>query len=498
MSGPEITAPAGSRVTRALVLIVAGEAGPDPEALLSRLVRRYRDDPRWHFLCVGDASSGSSARAAARWLEAQRSVDADVLRSPVSQGPGGHQKLGFRYAIEAGFDLVVQLDGGQAAEELPSLFLEAFEGTGAGVLLASGAGRPRPAGGRLLDLLQGLITGQRLSGFAAGPRAYSSAFLRSIPFEINTNDRHFDTEVLLQAFNVGAAVEELEVPAGETAGGRGLRHAAGALRATVAYRMHHFGMLCSLKYRQLGSERYRDKTWIPYSSHAAALAIVRRAAPRSLLDVGCGPGHVAKLCEAMGVRVTGIDRETPLAGSLSDFHPWDLDRTPLPVDALDFDLVLMLDVIEHLTNPEEFLIALRNASQRPASAEPARLVITTPNVAFASIRLNLLLGRFNYAERGILDITHKRLFTRCSLCTTLEDCGYRIEQLGGIGAPFDAVMGGRLGRFLGIVSSALARLWPSLFAFQFLVVCRPLPGVRQLLEESRRSSAGRRAADPPG
>ena len=50
--------------------------------------------------------------------------------------------------------------------------------------------------------------------------------------------------------------------------------------------------------------------------------------------------------------------------------------------------------------------------------------------------------------------------------------------------PFAAVVGGRTGRFLGLVSDAAARLWPSLFAFQFLVVCRPLPGVRQLLRDS--------------
>ncbi len=490
--------------TRALGLIVVGDIGGDLETLLSSVVREYADNPRWHFLYVDGASSSISGQAAARWLEADRISNADILNSPISQGQGGYQKLGFRYAIEAGFDLVVKLSGDvQTASKLLTCFLEVFERTGADVILGSPTPEPtetssdavsydRDLGSRALTFLQALITGRRLGDYQSRIRAYSTDFLRSIPFEINTNDRHFDTEILLQAINAGADVEEVDVPLqrrGSTGRGRGFKYAVNELRTTIAYRMHRFGMLCSLKYRQLGSNRYRDKTWVPFSSHARALEVVRRAGPRSLLDIGCGPGHVAKLCEAMGVRVTGIDRESPLPGSVSDFHQWDLDRTPLPVDALAFDMVLILDVIEHLANPEDFLVSLRNASDRSASEEPTRVVITTPNVAFASIRLNLLLGRFNYAERGILDITHKRLFTRRSLLSTLEDCGYRAEWIGGIGAPFDAVMGGRIGRFLGIVSGALARLWPAMFAFQFLVVCRPLPGVRQLLSESRRVSA---------
>jgi len=48
------------------------------------------------------------------------------------------------------------------------------------------------------------------------------------------------------------------------------------------------------------------------------------------------------------------------------------------------------------------------------------------------------------------------------------------------------VFGGRFGRLLGIASNGLARLWTTLFAFQFLVVCRPRPGVKQLLLNTQR------------
>ncbi|MCP3960110.1 MAG: glycosyltransferase [bacterium] len=485
---------------RTLVLIVAYDAERHIESLLERVPEECFDAERYHLLCIDDSSSDRSAELATRWLREHRVDNATVLRNPVNQGYGGNQKLGYRYAVDAGFDLVILLHGdSQYAPEILPRFVEIFERTGAGVILgsrmrdvsqATAGGMPfyKILGNRVLTGLQNLITGRDLSEYHTGYRAYSRDFLTSVPFEILTNDFHFDSEILLQAFTARERIEEFGIPTyygDEICHVNGLRYAWSVMASTITYRMHHLGMLCSLKYRNLGSARYHDKSWMPYSSHSRTLAVVRRAQPYTLLDLGCGPGHVARLCEEMGARVTGIDREQPLPETVSHFLAWDLEQTPLPLDAFAFDLVLILDLVEHLENPEEFLLSLRNASEQSTGGEAGpRMVITTPNVAFAAVRLNLLFGRFNYAERGILDITHKRLFTRRSLVSMLEDCGYRIERVEGIGVPFGAVMGGRMGTFLGWISDFFARLWPSLWAFQFLVVCRPVPGVRQLLQDS--------------
>jgi hypothetical protein len=55
-------------------------------------------------------------------------------------------------------------------------------------------------------------------------------------------------------------------------------------------------------------------------------------------------------------------------------------------------------------------------------------------------------------------------------------------------------MPGRLGRVLGWVSDLLARVWPSLFAFQFFVVCRLQPGISQLLQRAVTTSVAQTAA----
>jgi len=77
------------------------------------------------------------------------------------------------------------------------------------------------------------------------------------------------------------------------------------------------------------------------------------------------------------------------------------------------------------------------------------------------------------------------MFTRASLHGAITEAGYVIERCEPIGPPFEAVVGGVVGRLLGTLSAGLAKLWPTMFAFQFLVVARPRPGVRQILMQSR-------------
>jgi len=484
-------------VSGTLVFIVAYEAERHLEALFERVPQEIWNHPDYHLLCIDDSSTDRSAELATGWLQRHGIDNATVLRNPANQGYGGNQKLGYRFAIEAGFDQVILLhgDGQYAPEEIPR-FVAAIRETKADLVLGSRLHSARKAlrggmplykliGNRILTTAQNLVAGQELSEYHTGYRAYSCRFLASVPFEINSNGFHFDTEILLQAFNVGAKIEEISVPThygDEICRVPGLRYALDVSLATLRYRMHRLGMMCSLRYRRDSASRYGDKVFMPYSSHSRALAVIEQLAPKTLLDLGCGPGFVARRCEEQGVRVTGVDREPPLEGTMSEFQAWDLETRPLPLDAFSYDLVVMLDVLEHLSEPELFLIDLRNRSTTALSKErPIQLLLTTPNVAFLAVRLNLLLGRFNYAERGILDITHKRLFTRRSLLDSLTECGYQVERLEGVGVPFEAVMGGRLGRWLGALSGLLARLWPSLFAFQFLVLCRPLPGLGQLL-----------------
>ncbi len=75
-----------------------------------------------------------------------------------------------------------------------------------------------------------------------------------------------------------------------------------------------------------------------------------------------------------------------------------------------FDVVLFSDVLEHLVNPSKVLVSVRSI------LAPGGVVCASiPNIAHGSVRLSLLQGEFRYREKGLLDGTHLRFFTRAGI-----------------------------------------------------------------------------------
>lgn len=76
------------------------------------------------------------------------------------------------------------------------------------------------------------------------------------------------------------------------------------------------------------------------------------SSPRRVVDVGCGEGWFAKAFVDLGAFATGIDAARPSNCQVDDFVEWDLTRSlayiPLPIEALSADVVVCLEVAEHL------------------------------------------------------------------------------------------------------------------------------------------------------
>lgn len=98
----------------------------------------------------------------------------------------------------------------------------------------------------------------------------------------------------------------------------------------------------------------------------------------------------------------------------------------------------------------------------------------------------MLLGRFDYDRRGILDRTHLRFFTRRSFERMARSTGWEIERLEWTGLPLGivergdhsdrAVAGSPVARMIAGVDRALVRLWPTLFGYQMVAVLRRSTG----------------------
>jgi glycosyltransferase involved in cell wall biosynthesis len=471
---------------RVLIFIVAYNA----ERTLEDVIRRIPPSLAVHDaqILVIDDSSRDRTFERARALEGAP-FPMTALCNPVNQGYGGNQKIGFHYAVKAQFDAVALLhgDGQYAPECLPELLDPLLAGDADAVfgsrMMVPGAARRggmplyKRLGNRLLTAIQNRVLHTSLSEFHTGYRVYSVKALARIPFERNTNDFHFDTQIIIQLLRGGFRIKEVPIPThygDEVCHVNGLRYALNVVRATVVSRVQDLGILYERKYDVTRGGDPHDLyrvTWGFESPQTLALARVRGGA--SVLAVGRASGYMARALRDKGCEVTGID------ASPADLH----DGFPIAAGA--FDYVLLLDVIEHARSPEAVVDALRTA----AGAHAPTVIVSTANVAFFIPRLMLLLGYFHYGARGILDVTHTRLFTFRTLQDLFEQAGYRIEEVRGVPAPFPLAFGDRpLARALMVVNRWLIRLSRSLFSYQIFLVVRPAPSLGSLLDSAIETS----------
>jgi 2-polyprenyl-3-methyl-5-hydroxy-6-metoxy-1,4-benzoquinol methylase len=212
----------------------------------------------------------------------------------------------------------------------------------------------------------------------------------------------------------------------------------------------------------------------PYSSHSVILDWLGAGRGRRLLDVGAADGLLSRLLTERGWKVTGLEAD-PAAAAAGAPHcermiVADLDAGVPPLEG-EFDAIVCADVLEHLRDPAAALAALRRAL-----APDGEVVISIPNVAHLWMRLSLLAGRFDYAERGILDRTHLRFFTRRTLAALVTGAGLRVARLTPTPVPLYQVVPPRWhGRALAAVhalSAGSARVWPRLLAYQYVVGAR--------------------------
>jgi 2-polyprenyl-3-methyl-5-hydroxy-6-metoxy-1,4-benzoquinol methylase len=314
------------------------------------------------------------------------------------------------------------------------------------------------------------VLGLRLHDYLSSFRLYSTHALRRIPYHLDANDRLFDVHLLIQFRALGAPVLELTVlPAWREAaqGSQEVGHVARAAASALDYRLHQLHVTRRGRYFVEHDVHYTLKL----SETGSHMQIVAAIAPESrVLDLGCSQGLLARPLRERQVRTTGVDAHPPehIRGDLERYFERDLEQPlELPVGR-EFDYVVIADVIEHLRHRTQLLRGARRFLK-----EGGRLVISTPNVALWFYRLSLLVGRFEYGPRGVLDRTHVHLFTRDSFRRQVEQAGFHVVGERVTALPFEVVFEStgrsRLLQRIARLYHALARLWPKMFAYQFIL-----------------------------
>jgi 2-polyprenyl-3-methyl-5-hydroxy-6-metoxy-1,4-benzoquinol methylase len=210
-----------------------------------------------------------------------------------------------------------------------------------------------------------------------------------------------------------------------------------------------------------------------HSSHRVLLQWTGQG-PGKVLDAGAAFGYLGANLAARGWTVVGLDVDPAAAESAPSqyaaFHTFDVSCLPALPEG-PFDVVIAGDVLEHVGDPTAALACLE-AQLGPAG----RLLVSVPNVAFVLVRLGLLFGQFEYHQRGILDATHMRFFTRRSLLRLFSRAGLKVVRMAAVPPPLplvSRVFMTRPGWLVYQAAALAARIRPTLFAYQFVVEARP-------------------------
>lgn len=412
-----------------------------------------------------------------------------VLKHEKNLGYGGNQKAGYRYFMEKGFDIVVLLhgDGQYAPEILAHLYQPIVAGKADAVFgsrmmktyggpLKGGMPLYKYLGNRILSVFENAALGLNLTEFHSGYRAYSLAALRKIDFSNMTDDFHFDTEIIIKLHHQGLHISEVPIPTyygSEICYVNGMKYARDVFRAVRRYRR-----TCRAVARYPEFAEYFVHYPIKhsrYSSHDYVRRMVGNN--REVLDIGCGGGDFAAELKKNGNRVTGVDLlpEALNRDAFAQYFSADLDRgigsVIASLSGKRFERVLLLDILEHLRAPESILKDCRALLDRNS-----QLIVSVPNIANITVRLMLLFGQFNYTERGILDRTHVRFFTRKTARRLLEQNGYQIVEVRATVMPLELVLGLSPDSLpMKVITGVLAgvtKLLPGLFGYQTVLVAR--------------------------
>lgn len=177
-----------------------------------------------------------------------------------------------------------------------------------------------------------------------------------------------------------------------------------------------------------------------------------------VLDVGCAYGDLGAALKTRDCIVEGVENY-PLAVAeaserLDTLYVVDLnDVRQLDAVPAGFDVITAMDVLEHTTDPWAVLAVLRGKLKIGGTC-----YVSVPNVANIKTRLGLMCGQFDYTDYGVLDRTHLRFFTRSTATSLMHGVFGNVEMLAV--TPAAEKLAG------------LERVWPSMFALQFVMKSR--------------------------
>jgi len=160
-----------------------------------------------------------------RTVAIARSLGLRILKTPRNLGYGGNQKMLYHAALDRGADVIVLVhpDWQYDATKVPEMVAPIVRGEkdimmgsrvlgGKRQMLAGGMPLYKLASNKFLTWVENLVFALNLSEYHTGFRAFSRRVLETIPFDRNSDDFVFDSEVLAEVAAAGFRAGEIAVP----------------------------------------------------------------------------------------------------------------------------------------------------------------------------------------------------------------------------------------------------------------------------------------------
>lgn len=222
-------------------------------------------------------------------------------------------------------------------------------------------------------------------------------------------------------------------------------------------------------------ERYQEKLFTGSSHSWAIEQLLMLPRESRILDIGSGSGTMGRIakennfayCAGVEIDSTTLEKTKHLYSRIeSNLSLYNSDSN----DQL-FDILLLLDILEHIPDYEVFL------NKAASLLKPGgKIIISLPNIAHWSVRIPLLFGFFEYTSRGILDRTHLHFFNRRRALSMIE----KNEKLKLINysvsiPPLEFVLAkpiwnNAIFRFFSLLHNKVAQLLPGFLGYQHLMV----------------------------
>ena len=472
------------------ILVVAYNARTTLVSVLDRIPADFRSRIT-RVLVSDDHSKDDTFQVGVDYLSGA-DIPIEVTYQPRNLGYGGNQKVGYHWAIANDLDVVVLLhgDGQYAPELLAEMVAPIVDGDADAVfgsrMLTRGAalegGMPayKYWGNKTLTKLQNEMVGAKLSEWHSGYRAYRVSALREIPFERNDQGFRFDTQIILQLIEAKKKIVEIPIPTfygDEVCYVNGLKYGREIISDVTRYRAQKIGL-------GSGDLAFRSSFERPLGkAENEVVAQLRSSAPIRILNLSEAFAPVTKLLVAAGHEVLGLeDLMGPAKGATSSGVDLRLDDSidefelMTSMESSSFDVILAFDLLARVRDPERLLRALHQ-TLRPFG----RLFTSVANIEHWYSRIRIGLGQFDYDQRGSLDRSHVRLFSKRAMERLTTRAGWWIQDERSFGLPFELLPvrspeGGTVRsapRWLRAIDTFFLKHWASLFSYTYLHVLEP-------------------------